>query len=255
MLIQAILAACWGGLARVFSNQMAIERPIMVGTVVGLIYGNLPLGLAIGGTLELLWMGVEGIGGQSPADVTVSTIFATAVACQLGYDVNKAVTVAVPVSLLARLISTFVTTGNSFFHRKFEVLADQGDIDGLTRWTLYFYPYTFAIGFLINFTALRFGAGPVSNFLNSVPAWVSKGLGTAGGMLTAIGFAMVLRMMFKGELLPFLVLGFTLGAYLNLPILGVAFIATAIAVVIFQIRQQIKAVEGGNEDVESGSVD
>ena len=243
-MIQAILAACWSGLARSMSNQASFERPLICATVVGIIYGNLGLGLAVGGTLELMWMGVEGIGGASPADVTVSTIFATAMACSLGKGVAEAVALAVPVSLLANLIKQLFTTLNSFFHRIFESVAETGDIDGLCKWALWSYPYNFAIGFFIIFLAIQLGSGPVKTLLDSVPAWITKGLSVAGGILPAVGFAMVLRMLYKPSYLPFLAVGFVLGAYLNMPILGVAIIGAAVAVVLFQIGQQAKR-QGG----------
>lgn len=244
MLIQAILASCWSGWARCMGNQASFERPLIAATVVGIIYGDLGLGLAIGGTLELMWMGVEGIGGASPADVTISSIFATAMACSLGYGVSEAVALAVPVSLLGNVFKQLVTTGNSFFHRRFEALAEKGDIDALTKWTLGSFPYNFAVGFITIFLAIQLGSGAVQALFESVPAWLTTGLGKAGGILPAVGFAMVLRMMYKPEYLPFLAGGFALGAYLNMPILGVAIIGSAIAAVLFSIRQQIKRAGG-----------
>lgn len=238
--IQAVLAACWAGLARSLSNQSSLERPLICGTVVGLIYGNLGLGLAIGGTLELMWMGVEGIGGASPADVTVSTIFATAMACSLGKGVSEAVALAVPVSLFANLIKQAVTTSYSFVHRHFESLAAKGDIDSLSKWSVMSMPVNFVVGFLIIFVAISLGSGPVDALLKTVPAWVTKGLSVAGGILPAVGFAMVLRMMYKAEYLPFLALGFAMGAYLNMPILGTAIIGAAVAAVLFQVKQMTK---------------
>ncbi|HHW27673.1 MAG TPA: PTS sugar transporter subunit IIC [Firmicutes bacterium] len=244
MLIQAILASAWSGIARALGNQASLERPLICSTVVGIIYGNFGLGLAIGGTLELMWMGVEGIGGASPADVTVSSIFATAMACSHGYGVSEAVALAVPVSLLGNVIKQMVTSANSFFHRRFEALAEKGDIDALCKWTLWSTPYNFAVGFLIVFLGIQLGSDAVQALFESVPAWLTTGLGKAGGILPAVGFAMVLRMMYKAEYLPFLAAGFVLGAYLNMPILGVAILGAAVSAVLFSIRQQIKRVGG-----------
>lgn len=244
MLIQAILASAWAGLARASGNQASLERPLICSTVVGLIYGNFGLGLAIGGTLELMWMGVEGIGGASPADVTVSSVFATAMACSLGYGVSEAVALAVPVSLLGNVLKQLVTTGNSFFQRRFEALAEKGDIDALCKWTLWSTPYNFVVGFITVFLGIQLGSSAVQALFENVPAWLTTGLGKAGGILPAVGFAMVLRMMYKPEYLPFLAVGFALGAYLNMPILGVAMIGTGVSAVLFTLRQQIKRAGG-----------
>jgi PTS system N-acetylgalactosamine-specific IIC component len=244
MLIKAILTSCWAGLAAALGNQASLERPLICCTAVGLIYGNLGLGLAIGGTLELMWMGVEGIGGASPANVTISSIFACAMACSLGRSISEAVALAVPVSLLANAIGQFRSTVNCFFHRRFETLAEQGDIDALCKWTLWAFPYNFVFQFIIVFLAIWYGSGPVETLLGGIPAWLTRGLGTAGGILPAVGFAMVLRMMYKAEYLPYLMIGFVLGAYLNMPILAVAILSASMAAILFVIKQQIKQMGG-----------
>lgn len=249
MLVQALLAGCINGLGRLFGNQMAFDRPLIAGTLVGLVYGNLTLGLAVGGTLELMWMGVEGIGGARPANVTVSTIFATAMACILGKGVTEAVAMAVPVSLLSQVIDNLATSANSFFQRRFETLANKGDIDGLVRWVWAFYPYTFILGVIIIFFPVYYGTGAIESLLNAVPDWLMKGLGTAGGMLPAVGFAMVLGMMYKIELLPMLLLGFALGAYLGMPILGVTFIGISVTALVFWIRAYVRQQGGESTDV------
>lgn len=243
MMIQTILTATWAGFAALFGNQASFERPLICGPAVGLIYGNLGLGLAIGGTLELMWMGVEGIGGASPANVTLSSIFATAMACKLGYGVPEAVALAVPVSLLGQVINQLLGPINVLAQRRFEALAEEGKIDALITWAWWHFPKAFVQQFLIIYLALAAGTGPVQALLDSVPAWLLGGLGTAGGILPAVGFAMVLRMMYKLEYLPFLIVGFVLGAYLNMPILAVALIATGVAAILFMQNQKIK--EGG----------
>ena len=48
-------------------------------------------------------------------------------------------------------------------------------------------------------------------------------------MLPAIGFAMILSIMAKVELIPFVLLGYICIGYLNLPIMGVAFVGATFA--------------------------
>ena len=60
--------------------------------------------------------------------------------------------------------------------------------------------------------------------INLIPAWLSKGLGVAGNMLPAVGFAMILNMMAKKEAIPFVMIGYVLFAYLGLPTMAIALI-------------------------------
>ena len=64
-----------------------------------------------------------------------------------------------------------------------------------------------------------------------IPAWLIGGLSIAGKMLPAIGFAMILSIMAKVELIPFVLLGYVCIGYFNLPVMGVAFVGTIFALI------------------------
>ena len=77
-------------------------------------------------------------------------------------------------------------------------------------------------------------------------------MGAAAGILPAMGFAMLMRMIVNKRLIPFFVLGFALAAYLSLPVLGVAIIAVVIAVektgFVDGNESASVAVEGSGDD-------
>ena len=54
-------------------GQHMLDRPILIGPIVGLIMGDFTMGLIIGGNLELVWMGLVGIGTSTPPDVVVGS--------------------------------------------------------------------------------------------------------------------------------------------------------------------------------------
>ncbi len=51
---------------------------------------------------------------------------------------------------------------------------------------------------------LAIGDGPIGALLNSMPAWLTGGLAIGGGMVVAVGYAMVINMMATKEVWPFL---------------------------------------------------
>ena len=55
-------------------NQITGNWPVIIGMLVGLIMGNLSVGLVIGGTLQLMSLGVAAIGGSSIPEYGVATI-------------------------------------------------------------------------------------------------------------------------------------------------------------------------------------
>ena len=88
------------------------------------------------------------------------------------------------------------------------------------------------MGFLIGFGG-AFSSDGLQKLISLIPGWLSTGLGVAGKMLPAIGFAMILNVMAKKELIPFVLLGYIAIAYLKLPVMGVAVLGTAAALMVF----------------------
>lgn len=74
--------------------------------------------------------------------------------------------------------------------------------------------------------------------------------------MPAVGFAMLMNIMFKWNLAPFFAVGFVAVAYLELPILAVAIIAAAIAAYDYFIggetgnKTQVATSAGGIEEDE-----
>lgn len=68
MFMKAFLVALIAGICkidnRIFGMTM-IQRPLIVGTLVGFIYGNPVEGMIIGAQFELLSMGLVGIGAHA----------------------------------------------------------------------------------------------------------------------------------------------------------------------------------------------
>ena len=56
--------------------------------------------------------------------------------------------------------------------------------------------------------AVYFGAAHIDKILAVIPEWLMNGLTVAGGMLPALGFAIVIKIIGKKELLPYFVAGY-----------------------------------------------
>ena len=67
-----------------------------------------------------------------------------------------------------------------------------------------------------------------------MPQWFLSGLTLAGKMLPAIGIAMLLRYMPTGKYFQYLLVGFFLSAFLNVPIIGAAIVGVALAIAFYQ---------------------
>lgn len=68
-MIQGFLVALVAALVYMESRiggQHMLDRPIIIGPLVGVILGDPVTGLIVGGSLELVWMGLVGIGTSTP---------------------------------------------------------------------------------------------------------------------------------------------------------------------------------------------
>lgn len=239
-MIQALLVALWAGICSVDDvGPQMLRRPLLTGTITGLIMGDLQQGLVIGATLELMWMGIGNVGAYSAPDVVCGAIIGTALGISSGGGVATGVALAVPCALLAQQLLVLCRTINCALVPYAERLAEKGDFDGIK---FIFIP-SGILYFLIRavpcFIAVYFGSDAVSTVVDMLPAAVMSGLSSASKVVPAIGIALLLIMMLKNASgWIFLILGFTLSTYLGLGTLPIAFISLAFALIYDVAKSQ-----------------
>lgn len=212
-------------------------RPIVLGPLVGLVLGDLGAGLTIGASLELFFMGAISVGAYIPPNVIAGGVLATAYAISLGKGVDAAITLAMPIALLVLALDNFVNALLPLILK----IADNGAAEGnpkkirMIHWA-YGLVGT-AIKFVVVFLAFYLGADAMQNVLDMIPQVIIDGMGVAAGLLPAMGFAMLMRMILNKKLIPFYFLGFVMSAYLNLPVLGVAIVGIIIVIEKFGLLE------------------
>lgn len=81
----------------------------------------------------------------------------------------------------------------------------------------------------------------MQSILNAMPDWLSGGMAVGGGMVVAVGYAMVINMMATREVWPFFAIGFALAALSDLTLIAMGTIGVAIALIYINLSKQ-----GGN---------
>jgi fructoselysine and glucoselysine-specific PTS system IID component len=85
---------------------------------------------------------------------------------------------------------------------------------------------------IIVFLALLLGAPAMKIFLDKIPQWVNEGLQLAGNMLPALGFALLLNVMYQKKVAPYFFLGFILSSYLKLPMIAIGGLGVVLALIL-----------------------
>lgn len=226
MLVKALLVAIWAGLCSLDDGgiQLQIRKPLLAGTVTGLILGDLKQGLIIGGTLELMWLGVNSVGAYNPPDITGGAIIGTVAGITSGGGVSVAIAFAVPAATLILQLVVLLQTYLSVHIHKAEIDAETGDFDKANRWHLLSGVLLFLVRAIPCFIAVFLGNTILQDFISWLPAFITDGLNVASGMIPAVGISMLLTMMLKKDMWMYLVAGFVFAAYMGLPILGVSLV-------------------------------
>lgn len=235
ILIQALLIAIWAGIAGIdlFNGLFHIHRPIVTGVVLGLILGDLTTGVIAGAAIELVWAGMVPLAGAQPPNVVIGGIIGVAFAILSGEDPQVAIGIAVPFAVAVQACITLMFTAFSPVMHKADQYAADANTKGIEKINYMGLVILFVFYFVIAFLPIYFGAESAKAVVETLPSWLIDGLGVAGGMMAAIGFAMLLKIMLKKQYVAFFIVGFILVTYLQLPIIAVALIALAIALYDF----------------------
>ncbi|MEG0540751.1 MAG: PTS sugar transporter subunit IIC [Angelakisella sp.] len=239
LIVGLILAVLWF-VEKVGGTPMVI-RPIVVAPLVGFFLGDVTTGALIGATLELVFMGAIQVGAAVPPDVLVGAGLGTAFAITSGNGVEVALALALPIAILAQSLKVIVFIVRSWFMDFAMKLASEANIKGMIALNFAGLVLQCAMYFTVGFVAMLFGSPAVEAFVAAIPAVVMTGLNVAGGLLPAVGFALLLQPMMTGKNMIYFILGFVLIAYLKLPIMAITLIGVAIAYMI--------VVEKGNGTV------
>ena len=252
MLLQAILlglVAMLGNAEYLFGTSL-LSRPLVMGTLTGIVLGDIQTGVTLGATLELAFMGAFSIGASIPPEMISGTVLGTAFTITAGPE--TALTVGLPV---ASLVLIAKNVGMVFilppFVHKADKYAAEGNMAGVARMHLLggFFGVNLIIGVIV--ACGYYAGGPaVQALLNVIPTWISNGLQITMGLLPAIGFGLLLMMIMEKDVACFFFLGFALSVYLKIPVTAIAIFGVIIAIVLTQLRSNSAqtAIEGGVDE-------
>ncbi len=255
---QLLLLTLYAGFAFYDGNNTTFGtvKPVMAGFFAGLVMGDITTGLIVGGTLNLMVLGIGNFGGASIPDYMTGALLGTVFAIQSGQDAEFGVTLAIPIGLLMIQLDILQRFSNTFFQHRAEKLIEEGKFDKAARMNLYGLIPQSLSRMLPVFLALVFGSTFVQTVVDYLPMWLMNGLKTAGGILPALGIAILLRYLPVAKNIAFLIIGFVLSAYLKVPVLGVALVGIAFAIISFQSEKsegvQAAVAENSNAGGEMG---
>lgn len=227
--------ASFGGM--VF-GRYTLQRPLVGGLLVGLLFGDLQKGLELGIAFQLAYMGAFAVGGAVTVDVGVVSYPIMALAILNNLDTGTALALAAPVSVLTANLVHVMRAFNTVCTGMVRKGIEEVDYRKITLGNVIL-PQAFLVvkNFAVVFVLLYLGTGAVETLLAVVPANILHALSLLGGVLPAVGMAMLLKYNVSGAwMFIFFVLGFMMVSVMKMSFIAIAIVAAAIAFLYFRIE-------------------
>jgi PTS system mannose-specific IIC component len=249
-IILVIIVAFLAGVEGIL-DEFQFHQPLVACTLIGLVTGHLLPCLILGGSLQMMALGWANIGAAVAPDAALASV-ASAIILVLGGQgkegVASAIAIAVPLAVAGLLLTIICRTIATAFVHFMDAAAKEGNIKAIEMWQI---AAICLQGIRIAIPAaliLAIGAGPIRTLLDAMPDWLTGGLAIGGGMVVAVGYAMVINMMATKEVWPFFAIGFVLATVTQITLIGLGAIGVALALIYLALSKQGGSGNGGGSN-------
>ena len=223
----------------VLGSASLFQKPLVAGTLVGLILGHPTEGVIIGAAIQLPYIAFISAGGTIPSDPGLAGVLGTAFAIVGHVDPATAITIAIPFGLLGTVVWVLHMTIDVAFVHMADKAAEQGDLKKVCF--LHVVPpqiVAFAISVIPVMLGAYFGADYMARLVAMLSNDVLHVLQVIGGVLPALGVAMNLRSISRPNSMAFYMIGFILSVYLGLDTIVIAVLGFIIAWFYTQLQKE-----------------
>ena len=251
-ILLVILVAFLAGMEGIL-DEFEFHQPLVACTLIGLVSGHLTEGIMLGGSLQMIALGWANIGAAVAPDAALASV-ASAIIMVLALNggsvntsdaINTAIALAVPLSVAGLFLTMIVRTLAIPIVHGMDAAAEKADFGAIDRLQVLAIILQ-GVRIAVPAAALCFiPAESVTAALNAMPAWLTGGMAVGGGMVAAVGYAMVINMMATKEVWPFFALGFVLAAISELTLIALGVIGVCLALVYLGLKDMAKQ-GGGN---------
>ena len=237
-------------------DEFQFHQPIAACTLIGLVSGYLEEGIILGGSLQMIALGWANIGAAVAPDAALASV-ASAIIMVKGLGgatdaqtvIDSAIAVAIPLSVAGLFLTMVCRTLAIPIVHFMDAAAEKGNFRGIETWQIIAILMQ-GVRIAIPAVALCYiPAEAVQAALEAMPAWLADGMSIGGGMVAAVGYAMVINMMATKETWPFFALGFVVACISDITLIGLGVIGVVIALVYLGLK------ESGGSNGNTGSGD
>lgn len=254
-MILVVLVAFLAGMEGIL-DEFEFHQPLVACTLIGLVTGQVTPCVILGGTLQMIALGWANIGAAVAPDAALASVASAIILVQGGQGtagVDSAIAVAVPLAVAGLFLTMLARTLAVPLVHGMDKAAENADFKKVEMYQI--------LGIIMQglriaipaFLLLLIPASAVKGFLESMPAWLTDGMSVGGGMVVAVGYAMVINMMATKETWPFFAIGFVIAALSELTLIAIGALGVCAALLYLQLTD--KKSEGSGGSSSGGSAD
>ena len=252
-IVLVIVVAFFAGMEGIL-DKWQFHQPLVACTLIGLVTGHPTEGIMLGGSLQMMALGWANVGAAVAPDAALASV-ASAIIMVLGLQggstdatkaINTSIAVAVPLSVAGLFLTMLCRTIAIPMVHFMDKAAEDANFKAVEFWQI---AAICLQGVRIAIPAAALCVIPakaVTSALNAMPAWLSGGMAVGGGMVAAVGYAMVINMMATKEVWPFFAIGFVLAAIKELTLIALGVIGVSLALIYLGLKESAKNSGGGN---------
>lgn len=228
-------------------DEWQFHQPLVACTLIGIVTGHPVEGITLGGSLQMIALGWANVGAAVAPDAALASIASSILmVLALGNGgasseatknaITTSIALAVPLSVAGLFLTMICRTIATGIAHAMDGCAERNDMSGIERWQI---AAICLQGLRIAIPAAALCVIPsdvVSSTLSKMPEWLSGGMAVGGGMVAAVGYAMVINMMATKETWPFFALGFVFAALKELTLIALGVIGVCLALIYLGLK-------------------
>lgn len=259
-IVLVVIVALLAGMEGVL-DEWQFHQPLLACSLIGLVTGYPVEGIMLGGSLQLIALGWANIGAAIAPDAALASV-ASAIIMVKGLSdtanvtsvITTSIAAAVPLSVAGLFLTMVVRTLAIPVVHAMDAAAERGDFGAIDRWQVISILMQ-GIRIAIPAAALCFvPAEAVQGALSAMPSWLADGMSIGGGMIAAVGYAMVLNMIATPEVWPFFALGFVIAALSQLTLIALGVIGVCMALLYVGLKDAASHGGGGGSSDPLGDI-
>ncbi len=217
-----------------------ITRPLVSGMLVGFILGDVTTGIIIGVAVQAVYIAMVTPGGSMPSDLNFVAFPAIALGILSGKGTDVAVALAATIGIAGTILFNVMMVLNSYWNHRADVSLEKGDERGVYFNSAIGPQITnFLLRFIPTFIAVFFGAQYISAFMDSLPEIIIKTMSVVGGILPAVGIAILLKQIIKSYTLwIYFLVGFICIVFLHLNMVALVIVGALLSLIHYNYKPE-----------------